>query len=91
MRWEIELGESDEQDRLEAHLSQRGISADDIWSAAADCIPRRKGSRIYLFGRADTREPIVVVLARTRNQWRPRTAWVMDERERRWWRSHGGR
>ena len=43
MRWEIELGESDEQDRLEAHLSQRGISADDIWSACRRLHPATEG------------------------------------------------
>ena len=91
MRWEIEFGGLAEQDRLEAHLSTRGISIDDIVSAAANAIPRRKGSRIYLFGRAQSGEPIVVVLTPAGKQWHPGTAWVMDSRERRWWLSHGGR
>lgn len=91
MRWEIDLGGLDTQEALESHLAERGISVDDIWSVAADGVPRRKGDRIYLFGRATDGEPIVAVLAPAKEGWRPRTAWVMDDRERRWWRKHGGR
>lgn len=91
MRWEIDLGDRDAQEALESHLAERGISRDDIWSATSDGVPRRKGDRIYLFGRATDGAPIAVVLAPVRERWRPRTAWVMNDRERRWWREHGGR
>jgi hypothetical protein len=49
------------------------------------------GRRLYAYGRGDGSQLLVVVLSKTRAGWRPRTAWEMDDVERRWWRKHGGR
>jgi hypothetical protein len=91
MRWSLDLGGLDQQDAVAAHLGRRGISLEDVFAVAGDCVPRRKGNRILLFGRATDGTPLVVLVARSEGGWRPRTAWVMDERERRWWRARGGR
>lgn len=62
-----------------------------LCAVAREAIARRKGTRLYAYGRGDGSQPMVVVLSETRAGWRPRTAWEMDEVERRWWRKQGGR
>jgi hypothetical protein len=76
---------------LEGHLAERGLSVEDVLAAAEMVVPRRKGPRLYAYGRSLGGGPIVVVLARRGSGWRPRTAWPMDLMEERWWRRHGGR
>jgi hypothetical protein len=87
----LDLGTDDEQDELELHLAEKGLSLEDVLAAADRVVPRRKGSRLYAYGRGVGGRPIVVVLSLRRGAWKPRTAWVMDEVEERWWRRHGGR
>jgi hypothetical protein len=91
VRLVLDLGDAEAQERLDLHLSQRGLSVDDVVAAAEFLVPRRKGDRLYGYGRGAGDRPIVVVLRRVRRRWRPLTAWQMDEIEERWWRRHGGR
>lgn len=87
----LDLGEESEIERLDVHLAERGLSVDDVLAAAQWVLPRRKGDRLYAYGRGLGGRPIVVVLAARGSAWRPRTAWPMDDVEQRWWRKHGGR
>jgi hypothetical protein len=91
MRLELDLGGEEEIDELAAHLAARGLGVDDVLAVADWCVPRRKGNRLYAYGRGSGGTPIVVVLGRRGTAWRARTAWPMDEIERRWWRRQGGR
>lgn len=91
MELTLDLGNVDDEERLEAHLMERGLTIEDVIAAAELIVPRRKGSRLYGYGRSAGGQPIVVVFAAVSNGWRPRTAWPMDEVEVRWWRKHGGR
>lgn len=90
MRIRVDLGDDEDQERLETHLGERGVTLADVIAVARDAVPRRKGRRLYAYGRGDS-QLLVVVLSKTRAGWRPRTAWQMDDVERRWWRKHGGR
>jgi hypothetical protein len=87
----LDLGDDDDQVWLEDHLAIRGLTIEDVVSAAAVIVARRKGSRLYGYGRGRGGRLIVVVFSKTRHGWRPRTAWPMDDVEERWWRNHGGR
>jgi hypothetical protein len=87
----LDLGTDEEQDELDLHLAEKGLSVDDVLAAAAWVVPRRKGSRLYAYGRGLGGRPVVVVLARRGSAWKPRTAWEMDRVEENWWRKHGGR
>lgn len=91
MRIQVDLGDDEDQERLETHLGRRGLGLPDVLAIAGDAVARRKGRRLYAYGRGDGSQLIVVVLARTRAGWRPRTAWQIDEVERRWWRAQGGK
>ena len=91
MRLELDLGTEEDVDALDDHLAERALSAEDIVAAADWVIPRRKGRRLYAYGRGLGGRPIVVVLAIRGSAWRPLTAWPMDDVEQRWWRRHGGR
>lgn len=91
MRLTLDLGDDDDIDRLAAHLGERGLGIDDILAAASAIVPRRKGDRLYAYGRGVGGRPIVIVMQRWGVRWRPRTAWPMDVVEQRWWRRHGGR
>ena len=91
MRLELDLGDDDAMDSLEAHLAERGLGLDDVLVAVADVVPRRKGDRLYAYGRGVGGRPLVIVFQRRASAWRPRTAWPMDEVELHWWRRHGGR
>jgi hypothetical protein len=51
---------------------------------------RRKGDRLYGYGRGGGGRPIVVVMQQRAHGWRPRTAWPMNDTEEQWWRRHGG-
>lgn len=88
---DLDLGRDENVDALDAHLGERGLGVDDILAAAAAVVPRRKGDRLYAYGRGAGGRPIVIVLQRRGAGWRPRTAWLMDDVELRWWRRHGGR
>ena len=90
MRLKLDLGDDDHVEALEAHLAERGLGVDDILAAAAGIVPRRKRDRLYAYGRGSGGRPIVIVLQRHGNAWRPRTAWPMNDVELRWWRRHGG-
>lgn len=87
----LDLGDEDDQDRLDLHLGERGLGLEDVIAVAAAMIGRRKGSRLYGYGRGVGGRPIVVVFSQALTGWRPRTAWPMDDVEERWWRRHGGR
>ena len=91
MRLLLDLGTESDIDALDAHLAERGLSVEDVLAAAEGIVPRRKGDRLYAYGRGLGERPIVVVMARSGSGWRPRTAWPMDDTEERWWRRHGGR
>lgn len=91
MRIHLDLGDDGDLDALETHLGERGLGIGDILAAAVEVVPRRKGDRMYAFGRGVGGQPIVIVLQRRGARWRPRTAWPMDDVERQWWRRHGGR
>lgn len=91
MRIRVDLGDDEDQERMEIHLARRGLGLPDVLAVVWDAVARRKGSRLYAYGRGDGSQPVVVVLSKTRAGWRPRTAWEMDEVERRWWRKQGGR
>lgn len=86
----LDLGNEDAQEWLDEHLSERGLSIGDVIAAASGLVPRRKGDRLYGYGRGAGDRPIVVVFSRGERGWRPRTAWPMNEVEERWWRRHGG-
>jgi hypothetical protein len=88
--WVLDLGSVEDQGHLEEHLAERGLTLHDVWSVAAGALPRRKGDRILLFGRGSGGTPLVVVVVQIGTRWRPKTAWQMDDVERRWWRAHGG-
>jgi hypothetical protein len=87
----LDLGDEDDQAWLDDHLGERGLSIDDVLLAASALWPRRKGDRLYGYGRGVGDRPIVVVFSRSPRGWRPRTAWPMNQVEERWWRGHGGR
>lgn len=91
VRIRLDLGDEEDQEWLEAHLARRGLSLGDVLSVAGSSIARRKGRRLYAYGRGAGGRPVVVVLMRTAIGWRPRTAWRMDNVELRWWRAQGGR
>ena len=91
MRITLDLGDDDDQEWLDAHLAAKGLGLPDVLAVAGSSVARRKGRRIYAYGRGLGGQPVVIVLMRTGIGWRPRTAWRMDEVERRWWRGHGGR
>lgn len=91
MRLLLDLGDDDDIDTLDAHLAERDLSVDDLLAAANLVVPRRKGDRLYAYGRGVGGRPVVIVLQRREAGWRPRTAWPMDAVELRWWRRHGGR
>lgn len=87
----LDLGDDSEIDELDAHLGERGLSVEDVVVAAERVVARRKGARLYAYGRGLGARPIVIVLAARGSAWRPRTAWPMNGVERQWWRRHGGR
>jgi hypothetical protein len=87
----LDLGDEDDQEWLADHLARRGLMIEDVVTAAADIVARRKGSRLYGYGRGLGGHPIVVVFSESPRGWRPRTAWRMDDVEERWWRRHGGK
>ena len=87
----LDLGTEEDIEWLGAHVAERGLTIEDVVAVAEFLVPRRKGSRLYGYGRGVGGQPIVVVFEAGRNGWRPRTAWQMDEVETRWWRKHGGR
>ena len=87
----LEFGTDQEVDELDAHLAEKGLSVEDVIVAAEWVVPRRKGARLYAYGRGLGGRPIVVVLSARGSRWKPRTAWPMDDIEQRWWRRHGGR
>ena len=91
MRITLDLGGDDDQEWLEIHLAAKGLGLRDVLAVTGLSVARRKGSRLYAYGRSLGGRPAVVVLMRTGIGWRPRTAWRMDEVEQRWWREHGGR
>ena len=91
MRIRVDFGDDEDQERVEIHLARRGLGLVDVLAVAEDAVARRKGSRLYAYGRGDGSQPMVVVLSKTRAGWKPRTAWEMDDVERRWWRKQGGR
>lgn len=91
MRIRIDLGDDGDQAHLEAHLAQRGLGISDVLAVAEAAVARRKGRRVYAYGRGDGSQLVVVVLRITGIGLRPMTAWEMDDVERRWWRRHGGR
>jgi hypothetical protein len=91
MRLDLDLGDDDEVDALDAHLAERGLGVEDILTVAEVAVARRKGGRLYAYGRGLGGRPVVVVMIRRGPAWRPRTAWSMDGVELRWWRRHGGR
>lgn len=91
MRLDLDLGDDDDIDALDAHLAERGLGINDLLAAVDEVVPRRKGDRLYAYGRGLGGKPIVAVMQRRGSAWRPRTAWPMDEVEERWWRRHGGR
>ena len=87
----LDLGDDQDIEALDAHLAERSLGIDDLFAAANWVVPRRKGDRLYAYGRGAGGRPIVIVLQRRAAAWRPRTAWPMDDVELRWWRRHGGR
>ncbi len=87
----LDLGDEPDQEWLEHHLGERGLSIEDVLLAASALVPRRKGDRLYGYGRGAGDRPIVVVFSRSQRGWRPRTAWRMNQVEERWWRGHGGK
>lgn len=91
MRIDLDLGDDDDVAALDAHLAERGLGIEDLLAAADGILPRRKGDRLYAYGRGAGGRPIVIVLQRRGSAWRPRTAWPMDDVEQRWWRRQGGR
>jgi hypothetical protein len=91
VRITLDWGNEGEQEWLEAHLAARGLGLGEYLSVAGYGIARRKGRRLYAYGRGSGGSPVVVVLMRTSIGWRPRTAWRMDDVELRWWRGQGGR
>lgn len=91
MQLDLDFGGDDDVDALAAHLGERGLDIGDILVAAGAVVPRRKGDRLYAYGRGIGGRPIVIVMQRRVSAWRPRTAWPMNESELRWWRRHGGR
>lgn len=91
MQLDLDLGDDDDFEALEEHLGERGLGVDDILAASGALVPRRKGDRLYAYGRGVGGRPIVIVVQRRGSGWRPRTAWPMDDVELRWWRRHGGR
>lgn len=91
MRITLDLGDDEDQEWLDAHLAAKGLGLSDVLAVTSSSIGRRKGRRIYAYGRGLGGRPVVVVLMHTGMGWRPRTAWSMDEVEQRWWRAHGGR
>lgn len=88
---DLDFGSDDEFEALVQHLGERALGADDVVEALTYAVLRRKGSRIFGYGRAVGGQPIVVVLAERGSRWRPKTAWPMNTKEQRWWREHGGR
>jgi hypothetical protein len=90
VRWEVDFGDEDDQRHLAEHLAERGLWVGDVEAVAAEAIGRRKGDRMFLFGRGEDGLPVVVVAARASSGWRPVTAWPMSLAERRWWRARGG-
>ena len=86
----LDLGDEDEQEWLDGHLGERGLGIEDVLAAASSLVPRRKGDRLFGYGRGVGGRPIVVVFSKNQRAWRPRTAWPMNEVEWRWWRRHGG-
>ena len=91
MRIDLDLGDEDDVDSLDDHLGEHGLGIDDVLLATELVVPRRKGDRLYAYGRGVGGRPVVIVLQRRGSAWRPRTASPMDEGERDWWRRHGGR
>lgn len=87
----LDLGDDDDVEALDVHLAERGLGIGDVLAAASEVVPRRKGDRLYAYGRGIGGRPIVIVFRRTGSGWRPRTAWPMDDVEVRWWRRQGGR
>jgi len=87
----LDLGDDAEIDALDRHLAERGLSVEDVIAAAEWVVPRRKGRRLYAYGRGTGGRPIVIVLSAVGRTWRPRTAWPMSPVEVRWWRRQGGR
>jgi hypothetical protein len=65
LRLTLDLGDDDHLDWLDVHLAGRGLSVGDILMAAQWIIPRRKGDRMYGYGRGMNGQPIVVVLSQT--------------------------
>lgn len=91
MQLVLDLGGDADIETLDEHLAQRGLSVDDVIAAADLAVARRKGSRLYAYGRGAGSQPIVIVLRASGSAWRPLTAWPMNQVELRWWRKHGGR
>lgn len=87
----LDLGSELDMERLEAHLAERGLTLEDVLTVAEWAVPRKKGDRMYAYGRGLGGRLVVVVLAERGGSWRPRTAWQMDATEERWWRKQGGR
>lgn len=90
MRWEVDFGNDEEQQQLAEHLAERGLWMADMQFVAENAVGRRKGDRMFLFGRGEGGLPLVMVATRVGNAWRPLTAWAMSLGERRWWRARGG-
>jgi hypothetical protein len=91
MQIDVDLGNDDDIQALDEHLGARGLGINDILAATDAVVARRKGDRLYAYGRGSGGRPIVMVLQRRGSAWRPRTAWPMDDVEQRWWRRQGGR
>lgn len=91
MRIELDLGDDDDIEALDEHLAERGLGIQDLLASAPVAVVRRKGDRLYAYGRGVGGRPIVSVLQARGSAWRPRTAWPMNDVEQRWWRRHGGR
>ena len=90
MQIDLDIGDDDDIDALNDHIGEHGLGIDDILVAADTVVPRRKGDRIYAYGRGIGGRPIVIVLERRGARWRPHTAWPMGAEELRWWRRQGG-
>jgi hypothetical protein len=87
----LDLGDEEDLEYLDAHLAERGLRVGDLVAAAEWIVPRRKGTRLYAYGRGIGGRPIVMVLSQYGSRWKPRTAWPMSDTEQRWWRKQGGR